>query len=248
MKTTWLVLLLSGCEGVIVGPRAEPTPLQSVDPNQRGPAVTHVDGPQYATAKCEGVGMARTFRGLDGQVLEAGRTDAAFDLDRRQTRTWETTATWGSDMNQKLGYYLASDGLAPTALVPVRSRGGAEYTYTAPPMGALELYSQFRLGFLMCKRLLDAPPVGQHERTAFVLDPKNAQPFADFLVAPTAESGARRCESMMRRFWKMVPSPEQVAACADFAVNETATFATTPQERWAYVCAALLTSSGAITQ
>ncbi|MBL8939980.1 MAG: hypothetical protein JNM69_35840 [Archangium sp.] len=245
MKATWLVLLLAACEGTIVGSRPVP---ESVDPNPSGPTVTHVDGPQYATAKCEGVGMARTFRGLDGQVLEAGRTDAAFDLDRRQTRTWETTAAWGADMNQKLGYYLASDGLAPTALVPVRSRGGAEYAYTSPPMGALELYSQFRLGFLMCSRLLKSPPVGQLERTAFVIDPKNAQPFADFLAVPTPESGARRCESMMRRFWKLVPSAEQVAACADFAVNETAAFATTPQERWAYVCAALLTSSGAITQ
>lgn len=247
MKNLWLVLLITGCEGVIVGPRAETPALESVDPNTNGPPVTHVDGPQYATAKCEGVGMARTFRGLDGQVLEAGRADAAFDLDRRQTRTWETTAAWGADMNQKLGYYRASDGLAPTALVPVRSRGGAEYAYTSPPMGALELYSQFRLGFLMCSRLITMPP-NQLERTAFVTDPKTGQPFADFLAPPTAESGARRCESMMRRFWKMVPSAEQVAACADFAVNETASFATTPLERWSYVCAALLTSSGAITQ
>lgn len=247
MKTTWLVLLLMGCEGVIVGPRPAPELLESVDPNTSGPTVTHVEGPQYATAKCEGVGMARTFRGLDGQVLEASRTDAAFDLDRRQTRTWETTAAWGADMNGKLGYYLASEGLAPTALVPVRSRGGVEYAYTSPPMGALELYSQFRLGFLMCSRLINMPPM-QLERTAFVTDPKTGQPFADFLAAPTAESGARRCESMMRRFWRMVPSAEQIAACSDFAVNETATFATTPKERWAYVCAALLTSSGAITQ
>lgn len=247
MKTTWLLLVLVGCEGTIVGRHAAPQVLESVDPNAPTPT-THVEGPQYATAKCEGVGMARTFRGLDGQVLEAGRTDAAFDLDRRQTRTWETTAAWGADMNQKLGYYLASDGLAPTALVPVRSRGGVEFSYTSPPMGALELYSQFRLSFLMCSRLLNSPPAGQLERTAFVIDPKTAQPFADFLAAPTPESGARRCESMMRRFWKLVPSAEQVTACADFAVNETATFATTPQERWAYVCAALLTSSGAITQ
>lgn len=249
---SFTVLAGSGCDGLIGvtpartgAPPAVASPPPTPTPEASRPPV--VSGPQYSAARCEGAPRARTFRGLDGSTLEAGRVDAAVDLDRRHTRTWERVEEWGQDMNDKLGYWLASDGLFWEAAVPVRRRGGAGFWYNDAPLGAIELYSQFRLSFLMCSRLLSAPPDSM-QRSAFVLSPGDGTPIADLLVAPTAASAPVRCERLMRRFWRMIPSAAQVAACAQFAVDETAELATTPVERWAYVCAALLTSAGATTQ
>lgn len=246
-----LLLLLVACEGSILGgvapapsSSAASDPPASVTPDT--PA-TNVEGPHYASARCEGLGMVRSYTALDGTKLEASRANSASGLDARHTRTWERTDDWGADMNEKLGYYLASIDVARGAMVPVRSTGGLEFWYANPPMGALELYSQFRLGFLMCAKLLTSPP-DPSQRDAFVLSPTNGSVLADFTAAPTAESAPRRCESMMRRFWKLVPTPEQIAACAQFAVDDTADLASTPAERWAYVCASLLTSTGTTTQ
>jgi hypothetical protein len=249
MRVPFLLLVLVGCEGTIVGAPGAAGPGSAPGSTDEAPT-THIDGPQYVTAACEGVGTSRTYRGLDTRTLEATRADSAFELDRRTTRTWDSTAAWGADMNEKLGYWKASDGLTQDALVPVRKNSpGAEYVTTAPSVGALELYSQFRLAFIMCTRLLENPPPADSlPRTAFVVDAKTGQPLADYRAAPTAESAPRRCTSMMRRFWKMVPTQEQVDACAQFAVVETASLATTPAGRWAAVCAAVLTSSQTLTQ
>lgn len=255
MRGYYLLLLLSavGCDGrigAIPGPSASPPPTSmpaaSPTPSPSAPPPV-VEGPQYSAARCEGAPRSRTFRGLDGTTLEAGRVDAAVELDRRHTRTWERVEEWVQDMNDKLGYWLASDGLFWEAAVPVRRRGGAGFWYNDAPLGAIELYSQFRLSFLMCSRLLSAPPDSM-QRAAFVLSPEDGSPIADFMVAPTAASAPVRCERLMRRFWRMIPSADQVAACARFAVDETAELATSPVERWAYVCASLLTSAGATTQ
>jgi hypothetical protein len=69
---------------------------------------------------------------------------------------------------------------------------------------------------------------------------------ADMKSAPTQDSAKQQCTSLMRKAWSRTPSPEEVDACTDLAVNKLSA-ETEPTRRWAYVCASILSSSQFLT-
>ena len=226
------VALMAGCKGTIVGPLGTlPRAGEGTDPVPFEVPTSNLPGPMFSGALCEGAPAARTFLSLTGEPLEADRVNTSIDLDRRRTRTWESTHLYIDDLNRLLGYYLAANDFLDLATVPVRP----SYSYAEVQMGALELYSQFRVGFVVCHQLIDTP----REAKIFKLEPLRS--------APTFASAKEQCRNMMRQFWREDPTTEQVDSCATFAVEETADLPTV-SERWALVCASILSSTGATTQ
>ncbi len=227
LRHGWVVMVLAAaCQGVINTSPGVPSGASAAGPTPSAPA-----GPTYSAAVCEGAPPARTFTGLDGLPLERDRVNAAADLDQRRTRSWENLDAYGGDLNQQLGYYRATEGLLERATAPLRP----DFWYLEADMGALELYSQFRVGFMACERMVADP----HGTPLFSLP--------SFASAPSTDTADGPCRYMMRQFWKTEPTAQQVQACADFAVNETSDLPTV-SKRWALVCAALLSSTGSTTQ
>ncbi len=227
MTRALLCLMIIGCKGTIIG---EVKPLDESTVPTPG-EVTLPVGPTYSAAKCEGVAALRTYHSLTGDALGADRANLAATLDTRRPRSWETVQSYGQDLNRQLGYYLATDGALDLATVPVRPM----YWAADAQLGALELYSHFRVGYIVCGRML-AEPNG----SAVFMSPELAS-------APTEASASKVCHDMMRQFWKEEPTTEQVSDCAAFAIDE-ANVAATTTERWALVCAALISSTGSTTQ
>ena len=151
MKRALLALLVIGCKGTIIGEVIDPS---SQLPNGTTPSsMPEPTMPTSSTARCEGVAMARSYHSLTGEALEASRVDSAVTLDTRRPRTWENITAYGDDLNQQFGYYLASNGALNFATVPVRP----EYWRADAQLGALELYSHFRVGYIVCTRMLSEP-------------------------------------------------------------------------------------------
>jgi hypothetical protein len=51
---------------------------------------------------------------------------------------------------------------------------------------------------------------------------------------------------MARKFWSRAPSDDEVKACTDVALTDTAS-EPDAKRRWAYTCASLLSASGFLT-
>jgi hypothetical protein len=79
-----------------------------------------------------------------------------------------------------------------------------------------------------------------------------------YAATPTLESARQECAGWARRFWSREATPPQIDACSSVAVETTSeTYGrpsvdeisrpTTPQRRWAYACASVLTATGFLT-
>ncbi len=66
---------------------------------------------------------------------------------------------------------------------------------------------------------------------------------AEYAAAPTAASAAAVCSTLARKFWSRTPAEDEIAACAQVALTDTAA-ESDPRRRWAYACAGVLSSSG----
>ncbi len=69
---------------------------------------------------------------------------------------------------------------------------------------------------------------------------------AEYAAAPTNESAATVCKSLIRKAWSRSASPDEITACSTLAVTKLATEADA-RKRWAYVCASVLSSSQFLT-
>jgi hypothetical protein len=66
---------------------------------------------------------------------------------------------------------------------------------------------------------------------------------ADFAAAPTVATSVSQCTAMMQKFWNQTPGFAEVKVCSDFAVTGLPPAESNPRRRWAYVCAAVLSST-----
>src|SRR4029078_8985959 len=78
---------------------------------------------------------------------------------------------------------------------------------------------------------------------------------AKYAMDPDANTARTECTAWTRKFWSRDASPDEVQACVEVAVNDSAsevvadngnvvTQRSAPQRRWAYACATVLSATG----
>lgn len=127
---------------------------------------------------------------------------------------------------------------APASLGQSASTFGAapDRWYTEPQAGAIVVYSAYRIAFDGCLNLVT--------------------PVAKYDTAPDATSAAAECQTWTRKFWSRAATQAELDSCVKMATTDSAkekndlTQAmtdTTPERRWAYTCASVLSSAGFLT-
>ena len=68
----------------------------------------------------------------------------------------------------------------------------------------------------------------------------------EFAAAPTAESSAQVCSSLMRKAWSRTASPDEITSCTTLAMTKLAA-EPDARRRWTYVCSSILSASQFLT-
>lgn len=176
------------------------------------------------------------YVGLGGVTLNADRIDGYRNADRGRMKPYEVLST---EYARVLG-----ESSAPVLITQTGSTfGSSPARWAAEPLpNAVSLYTSFRVGFEACLRTTGGIPVD------------GVTPPPEYATAPTATTAPARCEAWAHTFWNRRPSPDEVDACVAVALGsveetipdngELKTLETSPQRRWAYACATLLTTTG----
>ena len=162
--------------------------------------------------------QAREYLGFDSVPLHAGRVAAKIGVDRGRMKPFSAL---GAEYTRVLGNTPASlQGAAATFGQPPAR------WYEEPEANAVALQTAYSIAFDGC---LTYTASG-----------------SEFASAPDATSAPKVCADMARKFWSKTPSTQEIEACASVATTGAAT---EPQARrkWAYACAAVLTSAGFLT-
>jgi hypothetical protein len=156
----------------------------------------------------------RSYVGFGGTDMTVDRVNAPMGEDRDRQKPY--TALTG-EFPRVLGNtpgLLASMG--PTFADP-----GPRWYEEAKP-NAVSVYSAFRIAFQGCLSITASG--------------------ATFQTSPDGNSAPPQCTQWTSAFWSRTPTNDEVAACSNFAVNQT-TGETDPTRQWAYACASVLTAS-----
>lgn len=158
------------------------------------------------------------YKGFAGTELTEKRVNAAIGTDRARIKPYSALK----------GEYERTIGVAPASLQQAGASFGnpPERFSSEPHASAIQVYSAFRVAFDGCLTYTEAP--------------------AEYANAPTPESAAQNCASMARKFWSRTATKEEIDSCAQVALTDSAS-EPTPRRRWAYTCAALLSSAGFLT-
>ncbi|MDP2272993.1 MAG: hypothetical protein Q8K32_19810 [Archangium sp.] len=159
------------------------------------------------------------YAGFGGRSLDGDRLDRLVGTDRLRVKPYPMLVT---DYNRVLGS-------TPSAIQ------NQAQTFNQPPgrwaeeqeLSAVSLYQSFQASFQGCLGFTNAG-------TAYAAN-------------PTAATANTECANFQRRFWSRVPSAAETAACVSFATSAVNND-TNPRRRWAYACAAVLTSTGFLAQ
>jgi len=180
--------------------------------------------------------MGRSHVGLGGVELTEGRGDGLAHGERGRMKPYTALTT---EYARVLG-----DKASPQMIKETGSTFGGPPArwFIEPQPGAVNLYTAFNVGFEACLRTTGGIPVDQ-----VTPDPK-------FKEVPTDGAVRPQCADWVRKFWSRDGSPEEIQGCVDVALGspkETVadngnlqTRDTTPERRWAYACASVLTATG----
>lgn len=189
--------------------------------------------PLPSVAICEDAPAGRGYLGLAGEHLEAERSDVAAGYDtRRPYRNFLHNSDWvvAVDLQKAVGN-------SPVAADPERRDPGfgASFGITPPrwynesEVGTFAVYVTFNYAFKVCLREFDAERALTH------------QPWYEHAAfEPTEERARDFCSGVQAKAWLRDPSAEELQACVDLALDlgEEPDF----KQRWAYVCASVLSS------
>lgn len=164
--------------------------------------------------------VPRTYRGIDGRLLDRDRDEAPAVNNVLRLKPYTAL----------LGDYRRIFGRPPSAAIDAASTFGVVPArwYSEPQAGAVSLHTAHRIAFAGCLSLMPS-----HEAWA---------------AMPTRESAATQCAEWGLEFWGHRPDREQNKTCVSFLTND-AQFAnatppvTAPGERWAAGCAMMLTTA-----
>ena len=161
---------------------------------------------------------ARTYTNLGGQPLDADRPTIEPGSDRLRIKPYAALAN----------EYKAVLGLATfdtSAYAPTFGRPPARW-FGEPQASANTIYAAFALAYDGCTQKMATD--------------------AQYAAAPSTMAAEVICNDLIRRAWHREPLADETSTCVDFAVNQTKA-SDEPRKRWAYTCAAVLSSSGFLT-
>jgi len=175
--------------------------------------------------------------GLGGEDL-AAKADGPPAGDRARAKPYTALLT---EYGRVLGSQNAPSSIndtGPTFGVP------ADRWYLEPIASAVFVSTAFDVAFEGCLEMTGAVAGGSGD--------------AKYAAAPTKVTAGDECAGWIRRFWSRAGTPDQIDACAAVATDTTSetygrpsvdetTRETTPQRRWAYACASVLTATGFLT-
>jgi hypothetical protein len=159
-----------------------------------------------------------SYTGFGGKKLDEGRVKAAIGADRARVKPYSALRA----------EYERVIGVAPSGIDRAASSFGAPPDRFASETraSAIQIYSAFRLAFDGCLSHVETIPA--------------------FAEPPAPDEAKAQCAAWARNFWSRTPTPAEVDQCANVALVDSAGEAV-PQRRWAYTCAALLSSAGFLT-
>lgn len=181
--------------------------------------------------------FGRAHLGLGGEDLAAHAAGPASG-DRGRAKPYSALLT-------EYARVLGSDN-APSLVTRAGATFGvpAARWYLEPIPSAVFVNTAFDVAFEGCLEMTGDIPGGSAD--------------SRYAVMPTPESARQECAAWARRFWSRDATPPQIDACAAVAIETTSetygrpsvdeiTRPTTPQRRWAYACASVLTATGFLT-
>lgn len=203
-----------------------------------GDGTTNTQSDNGPAATCST--LARKYKGFGGTTLPANpaepgavlawtREDAIAGVDRLRYKPYSALT----------GEYPRVTGVAAPQLLGASSTTfgtPAARWSTEPQASAVNIYTAFRVSFETCL---------QYTAT----DTKYA-------AAPVDPAASTECGAMARKFWSRTATADEVKACAQVAMVDSATEVnpqtntttnTDPRRRWAYACASVLSSAGFMT-
>lgn len=162
--------------------------------------------------------FGKGYVGFTGTKLEDKRVNAPIGADRARIKPYSALR----------GEYERVIGTAPASLDKSAATFGQppERFAREPRASAIQVYTAFRVAFDGCLTYTETAP--------------------EFANAPTQESASAQCTAMARKFWSRAPTPDEVKECTQAALVDS-TAEGTPRRRWAYTCAAILSSAGFLT-
>lgn len=237
-RVALLSLVLLGCEGSFTSLDGTiPAPGLGPAASEPSPAATTPSVPALpSVALCGNQSTGRAFLGLGGEHLEVGRKDqAAFTDFHRPYRNLQVNGLWTvtRDITASVGAASAIGGSFPEHRAS--GTGGSfgvvpTNWYDESAVGPFAVYVAFTFAFKVCLASFAAPTaanrVGWYEHVTF---------------APTPERATAFCRRTMQSAWLRDPTDEEVAHCTALALDLEEE--PTPQRRWAYVCASVISST-----
>jgi len=160
----------------------------------------------------------KTWIGFAGRQLDADRLLGGVESDRDRIKPYDVL---GDEYERVLGQRPALIDTLGTTFGQDAARW-----YTEPGASAITLYSAYRVAFQGC---LQATATGP-----------------EFAAAPTMADAPGACTNFAVRFWSGEASASELDACVATAVTDTAA-EKDARRRWAYTCAAVLSSAGFLT-
>ena len=161
---------------------------------------------------------AKSYTNLGGMALESDRKVLAKGADRMRIKPFAVLAA----------EYKSALGLATfdtSAFAATFGKAPARW-FAEPNASANTLYGAFSLAYAACTQQTTGN--------------------AAYAAAPTDAGADTLCRDYARRAWHREATDDEVNACVAYAVNQT-TATDPPAKRWAYTCAAVLSTTGFLT-
>ena len=162
--------------------------------------------------------MGKSYTGFAGTMLEAGRVDLDTGVERSRMKPYSSLM---GEYPRVLGNTpgLLSTSATTFAIEPAR--------WLVEQQGsAVNLYQAYRIAFQGC---LTATATA-----------------TQYGVIPSNSTAATECGTWARKFWSRTATQSELDTCVQVAMVDTSS-ETNARRRWAYTCAALLTSTGFLT-
>lgn len=164
-----------------------------------------------------GCDVGFTYEGFGGTQLEVGRDDDMPGYDRDRIKP----------LSALRGEYARVLGKTPAVLETLANTfGTSQPRWSAEPeASAVSLFSSMRIAFAGCLELTNV---------------------AEYDAMPDATNSEEKCRAFAKRFWSRWPDGDELASCVDVMTTKVAA-EPAARRKWAYGCAAVLSSAGFLT-
>jgi hypothetical protein len=203
------VSVAAACSAPADGLIEDPIPNDPNNPND----------PNTPPAKaCTEVSQGRTYKGFEGEALEATRLKENVGQDRARLKPFAA-------LNEE---FVRVFGAAPASLA------GATDSFAVPPARWYDEPQATGVGLAALYNI------------SFEAGLAYAKANAPYATAPTAQTAATECAAFMKKAWMRTAVPAEIGQCVTLATTGVAK-EPNAQRKWAYVFAMIVTSSPFLT-